>query len=60
MSLKDRTSAAAHRDIPHANPLSAAQLESLAKLVAASEPSTALEIGCGCFGFTAHVALAKE
>lgn len=56
MSLRFRISAAAHRDIPHANPLSVAQMASLVQILAASAPQSVLEIGCGPGTFSLELA----
>lgn len=45
--LAARVSAAAHRDLPHANPLTIAQVAALVGDLAAHEPATALDLGCG-------------
>ena len=46
-SLAQRVSAAAHDALPHANPLSVDQVEALIRSLAAPQPRTALDIGCG-------------
>lgn len=57
LSLAQRMSAAAHRDLPHANPLSPAQFAALVEAVAARRPLDALDIGCGWGSFA--IALAR-
>ena len=51
MSLAQRISAAAHRDLPHANPLSTAQFDALAQAIAAARPRRVLDIGGGWGSF---------
>lgn len=46
-SLAAQVSAIAHADLPHANPLSAAQIDEALRRVAACAPRTAIDIGCG-------------
>lgn len=50
-SLARRMSAAAHRDLPHANPLSAMQVDALVQAIATGHPRTVLDIGCGWGSF---------
>jgi len=45
--LQQRVSAAAHAKLPHANPLSPGQIQSLIQSVLAVGPTTALDVGCG-------------
>jgi cyclopropane fatty-acyl-phospholipid synthase-like methyltransferase len=47
VSLSQRLSAAAHSNLPHANPLSSVQMDRLARSLARRGPRTILEIGCG-------------
>ncbi len=58
LSLAMRQSAAAHTALHQANPLSAAQLESLISFVAEKSPATAIDIGCG--PGAASIALCKR
>ena len=50
-------SAAAHRDLPHANPLSPVQFDALVQAVCAQRPRTVLDVGCGWGAFA--IALAR-
>ena len=56
VSLRQRVSAAAHEFLPHANPLSVAQMGALVALVADRCPSTAIDIGCGPGSFSIDLA----
>ena len=56
MTLPQRISAAAHRDLPHANPLSAAQMNALAAALARRNPRSVLEVGCGPGAFAIELA----
>lgn len=42
-----QVSAAAHAALPHANPLTVAQVDALIAALAARQPATALDLGCG-------------
>ena len=44
---RHQVSAAAHEKVPHANPLSSAQMEELVEQAIRGNPSTAIDIGCG-------------
>lgn len=46
-TLAHKVSAAAHEALPHANPLSLAQMNKLATLALERHPRTAVEVGCG-------------
>lgn len=50
-------SAAAHRDLPHANPLSTPQFDALVETIAQDLPRNVLDIGCGWGSFA--IALAE-
>ena len=50
-SLAQRISAAAHRDLPHANPLSTTQFAELVQAIAQEHPRSVLDIGCGWGSF---------
>jgi ubiquinone/menaquinone biosynthesis C-methylase UbiE len=52
-----RTSAAAHAEIPYANPLSVRDVETLLREVASRSPATALDIGCGPGGICVQLAM---
>ena len=58
MSLSARTSVAAHRTLPHANPLSVGQMNALAHQLAKGHPQTVLEVGCGSGAFSIELAKA--
>lgn len=58
MSLPQRTSAAAHIDMQHANPLEARQMAHLVQQLAAMHPKSVLEIGCGPGTFSIELAKA--
>jgi cyclopropane fatty-acyl-phospholipid synthase-like methyltransferase len=51
-----QVSAAAHENVPHANPLSATQMAELADWAIRWKPSTAIDIGCGPGSFSAAIA----
>jgi cyclopropane fatty-acyl-phospholipid synthase-like methyltransferase len=53
---RDQVSAAAHQDIPHANPLSEAQMAELADWTVRWQPLTAIDIGCGPGSFSVALA----
>lgn len=55
---RDEVSAAAHAQLPHANPLAPEQMDELVARVAPRRPRTALDIGCGPGAFA--VTLARE
>ena len=55
-TLTQRVSAAAHADLPYANPLSDVQMASLVAWVVARAPATLLDIGCGAGVFSISVA----
>ena len=55
--MRQRLSAAAHKALPHANPLSVAQMNTLVAFAEKTKPQTSLEIGCGAGSFS--IALAK-
>lgn len=59
-SLAQRISAAAHRDLPHANPLSATQFDALVQAIASERPRKVLDIGCGWGSFAFALAAACE
>jgi cyclopropane fatty-acyl-phospholipid synthase-like methyltransferase len=52
-----RTTAAAHAEIPYANPLSVRDVETLLREVASRSPATALDIGCGPGGICVQLAM---
>ncbi len=56
LSLAQRISAAAHRDLPHANPLSTAQFEALVQAIAATRPRKVIDIGGGWGSFALALA----
>ena len=56
MTFRHRVSAAAHEFLPHANPLSAAQMAALVAVVADRCPSTGIDIGCGPGSFSIDLA----
>jgi cyclopropane fatty-acyl-phospholipid synthase-like methyltransferase len=58
LTFPQQLSAAAHKTIPHANPLSASQMSRLVEIAVAHAPHNALEIGCGPGSFA--IALAKD
>jgi cyclopropane fatty-acyl-phospholipid synthase-like methyltransferase len=60
LSLAQRTSVAAHRDLPHANPLSPAQFDALVQAIAARRPREVLDIGCGWGSFALALAQACD
>lgn len=53
-------SAQAHEALPHANPLTVAQMEALIERAARGNPGTVLEIGCGPGSFAIGVATLCE
>jgi len=53
---RERISAAAHARLAHANPLSSAQMGELVARAAATDPATALDIGCGPGAFAVGLA----
>jgi cyclopropane fatty-acyl-phospholipid synthase-like methyltransferase len=53
---RQQVSAAAHEGVPHANPLSSAQMDQLVELATRSSPSTAIDIGCGPGAFSVGLA----
>ncbi|MBT9597090.1 MAG: class I SAM-dependent methyltransferase [Vitreoscilla sp.] len=53
---RQQISAAAHEEVPHANPLSPAQMEQLVDLALRWSPSTAIDIGCGPGAFAVGLA----
>lgn len=57
-TLRQQVSAEAHKQLPHANPLSVVQMSQLVDMVLARRPSSALEIGCGAGEFS--IALARR
>ncbi len=57
LTRAQRMSAAAHRDLPHANPLSSEQFDSLVKALADERPREVLDVGCGWGSFA--IALAQ-
>lgn len=59
-SLAQRLSAAAHRDLPHANPLSTNQFDALAQAIAGRRPRQVLDIGCGWDSFAFALAEACD
>jgi ubiquinone/menaquinone biosynthesis C-methylase UbiE len=55
---RQKISSEAHKLLPHANPLSVEQMQSLIELALVNQPRTALEIGCGAGTFS--IALAER
>ncbi|MFA7278812.1 MAG: class I SAM-dependent methyltransferase [Sterolibacterium sp.] len=55
---RQQISSEAHKLLPHANPLSVEQMQSLIELALAKRPHTALEVGCGAGAFS--IALAER
>lgn len=53
---RHQVTAAAHQRIPHANPLSEAQMMELADWAVRWQPSTAIDIGCGPGSFSVALA----
>jgi len=53
---RHQVSAAAHQSIPHANPLSEAQMAELADFAVRCQPSRAIDIGCGPGSFSVALA----
>lgn len=53
---RHQISAAAHENVPHANPLSAAQMAELVEWATRWYPSTAIDIGCGPGSFSIGLA----
>lgn len=60
LSLVQRVSVAAHRDLPHANPLSPTQFDALVQAIAKERPRTVLDIGCGWGSFAFALAESCE
>ena len=58
LTFQQQLSAAAHKAMPHANPLSVAQMNRLVEIAVAHAPHKALEVGCGPGSFA--IALAKD
>jgi cyclopropane fatty-acyl-phospholipid synthase-like methyltransferase len=55
---RQQLSSEAHKNLPHANPLSVEQMRHLLEAALARQPRTALEVGCGAGEFA--IALAKN
>jgi SAM-dependent methyltransferase len=55
-TLAQQVSAAAHKALPHANPLSSAQLASLVSSLVEQVPGTVIDIGCGPGAFSIDLA----
>jgi cyclopropane fatty-acyl-phospholipid synthase-like methyltransferase len=53
---RQQLSSEAHKNLPHANPLSLDQMSDLLEAALVRRPRTALEIGCGAGGFSIELA----